>query len=287
MNKKFFPKKPGKRIRIKIERVISGFQGGIHKSAVSGIGMEFRGIRPYDPADSLAHIEWLASARLSEDDFSLVTKEFNPEREISVVCALEDQPSMGTPPRKQEHAAMLSWLFALSAFKYRDPFRFIRFSPDSISTTEWVRDEESLNASPVEQVKQNLFAYLSELNFANALLVIISDFNSHWHREYTKLRYLNPQKQNIRCLFIALDEWEGFKTSDHSIAFRNPENKGIKIFNLRKGGEAEQEVEQHRKHILSLKKNLRPLSTPLISLPLIDDDPLHGIRRELLKLGFE
>ncbi len=288
MSKNFiFPQKISRRVRLEIERVVGSFREGVHRSAMSGQGMEFQGIRPYDPSDSPAQIDWVASARLSDDDLDLVSRDFNPEREISVVCAVEDTDSMFIPERKQEHAATLSWMFAISAFKYRDSFKFVRFSSDEVRATQWVRQEDSLLGSSFERYSGDLFLYLLGMRIKNVLLVILSDFGPHWQKKYNQLRRLDLRKQNIRCLFIALDEWEGFEPVTHSVTFKDPQSKKTKIFDLRRGGEAEQEALAHRERLAVLKKSIRPLGVSLVSLPLLADDPLGGIRKQLLKLGFE
>lgn len=273
-------------VRLKIDKVIGSFHDGVHRSAMSGGGIEFRGIRPYDPSDRPSQIDWGASARLSGSNLELVSRDYYPEREISVICVVEDSSSMHVPQKKREHAAALSWLFAISAFKYHDLFKFARFSSQEVCATQWVRREDSLLASRHEHFRGSLFFYLLNLAVKNTLLVVISDFGPHWKEEYTQLRRLDLQTQNIRCLFFALDEWAGFTPSSFGATFLDPVSRVTRVLNLGKKGGAHREQMEQKIRFDEISRLIRPLGIPFITVPLLED-PLLGVRRGLLKLGFE
>ena len=271
------------RVRIEIERVARSFKDGTHRSVMSGHGTEFRGINEYDPSNPLARIDWMASAR-SEDDSVLVVRDFHPEREISVVCAIEDCASMCAPERKQEYAVFLAWLFALSAFAQGDRCRFVGFGRNYVEATGWSRTEESLRASSVENLNIDLFQYLSQSPFINTLLVIISDFGLTWSDECTKLQRFNFQKQNIRCVFTALDEWADFVPMSALATFKQ-QNGATAQLDLREGKGVDREAKNQRAHFEALRKKIRPLGASFVSVPLARDS-FRDIQRELLKHGF-
>ena len=122
-----FPK-PNQRARFKLEKIIQDFRSGVHRSAMVGRGTDFRGIREYHIEDPASSIDHRTSARLSDEDTSLVVREFQPDREVGVVCAIDIGATMQSLSRKLEYASFFAWLFALSAFQYRDRFRLLLFS---------------------------------------------------------------------------------------------------------------------------------------------------------------
>src|SRR3989344_2161949 len=139
MDKGLFAGQAGKarHFQLAVEKVLAGFQSGIHRSVLGGHGMEFKSLHPYDPsADALSSIDWLASARQSPHDAEFLSRGYEPERIISVLCLVDDGVSMQFPPKKQECAAFLLWLFAVSAFKNQDAFRCAFFSSESLVSSE-------------------------------------------------------------------------------------------------------------------------------------------------------
>ena len=85
-----FKKKPSVLIKLEIEQVISQFFVGLHQSILGGRGLEFKRLRPYDPADSLAARDDAASAKISEDpDLEPVSRDYYAERVISVYFLLD------------------------------------------------------------------------------------------------------------------------------------------------------------------------------------------------------
>ena len=273
-------------IKFKIRRVINDFRSGIHHSIMSGKGMDFKGIRAYDPSDSLTQVDWFASARLSDDDTELVSRDYHPEREVAVVCVVDNGHSMETPEQKKQHARILTWLFAFSAFKNRDRFRIVLPSASRIQSSEWIWHEEGFDSIVWSTEHTDLFPFLAGLDLANTLLVFISDFGPDWVDEAPRLRRLDPYGRNIKSIFLALDEWSGFKPTNYSITFHNPGENDMQRMDLRFGGSAEQESQEQRKRFAKIASSIRPFGVPFIPISLLDD-PLKGARRALIKEGFE
>lgn len=280
-------KKPTAHMRLQIERVIDEFRSGIHRSAVAGVGIDFRNIRDYDPADPISRIDWSASARLSDDDSVFVVREYHPDLEIGVVCAIDVGPSMESPARKREYSEWIAWLFALSAFRYRDRFRLIFFDRTSVNSSEWGKTEEWLPDALFETEATDLCAHLNGLNLKNTLLVVISDFNQMSPEYIQRFRTLDYGARNIKGIFVALDEWDGFEPQWFRSSFVDAVSGAMRQLDLRRGKSAHREAEAQQQCFEQIRKTARPLGVSFIQVPLISDEPLSIVRRELLKQGFE
>ena len=285
--------------RLEIERVLDGFRNGIHRSVLVGLGMEFKSLHPYDPTvDAPASIDWIASARQSVDDAELVSRGYERERAISVLFLVDDGVSMQHPPKKQECAAFLLWLFAVSAFKHQDRFRSVFFSSERTVSSEWLTREESLEAFFSDEDlrrrkmnaprQANLLLYLEDFRLHDALVVVVSDFwGDEWQNDAFRLRYLAfAEEKNIRMVYFALDEWSGFSPVPFSATLRNPLDGSSRLFSLRSGGEAAAQKEAQQARFIAAKKALHVADAPFIPLSILGDFS-QEVYRSLLKHGFE
>lgn len=289
-----FGKKLLREVRIEVGKISAGFRVGVHRSIMRGRGLTFKGLKPYEDGDSLVEVDWTTSARLSYEDTELVSRIHEPERTLSVVVLLDDGISMSHPPKKQECAAFLLWLFAASAFKHQDKFRCVFFSSESPVSSEWLTREESLeefflNAEHPQYQSHhaNLQLFLAELRLHDALIAVVSDFwGDEWRNDAFRFRHLASVEKNIRLAYFALDEWSGFTPVSFSAALRNPFGGSSRLFSLRSGEEAAAQREAQQSCFAAAKKALRVGGAPFIPIPIFEDFPRH-VYRELLKCGFE
>jgi len=63
---------------------------GIHKTKLKGTGMDFWGIRDYNPEDAFRHIDWKAFSRTNK----LQIREFETEKNVRVMILLDTSSSM-------------------------------------------------------------------------------------------------------------------------------------------------------------------------------------------------
>lgn len=278
-------RKPGGTVRLRIEKVIGDFRFGMHRSVMAGSGILFRGIREYAPGDPLSSIDWLASARLSDDDETLVVREYHPDREIQVLVALDIGASMAYPKRKREYGELLTWLFALSAFRSHDRFQLVFFDASSVICSGWGGSEEWLSEAFFEPSCIGLAPYLNGLGLKDTLLAVISDFNGMTPEYFRSFSALDTWNRNVHILFLPLDEWEGFTPKRFRASFLDVSGH-FRDLHLSPGKSAEKEALEYRARLHELKRISRPLGALPIRVPLVSDDPL-GIVRKVLQRRFE
>lgn len=288
--------KPSILVRLEIEKVLARFRSGIHRSLVGGSGSEFKSFRPYDPSDSLRSLDATASARFSEHpDLEPMSRTYYAEKEIATIVLLDCGDSMKIPSRKEEHAACILWLFALSTFRYGDRFRLIPFRENAILDSLWIGDGDTLEQF-LREMRSSIalsfrvpwahdaFSYLAHLSLRDAIVVIISDFCEQWDERINALRLLGIHEHNIHPVMIALDEWHGFTCQEYGTVLHDPITDRKTTLNMRKGGDMAQYANQGRHHLLSIKESVHPLGIPLIITPLITD-PLATVYKAFLKMG--
>ena len=54
-------------LRLEIDKVLAQSRIGIHRSILVSRGIEVKTVRPYDPADTPSDIDYMVSARVSEE----------------------------------------------------------------------------------------------------------------------------------------------------------------------------------------------------------------------------
>jgi uncharacterized protein (DUF58 family) len=121
-----------KHLEIVARRAVDDSLAGQYESVFKGRGMDFTGVREYQPGDDVRVIDWNVSARMNE----LHVKQFIEERELTVFLMVDVSGSQtfGTQKRrKQETAAELAALVAFAAVENNDRVGLMMFS-DEIET---------------------------------------------------------------------------------------------------------------------------------------------------------
>ena len=289
-----FAKRPTLRLQLELESVISKFSGGLHRSVISGVGLEFKRLRPYDPSDSPTVIDDVASARYSEDpELEPLSREYYAERPISVIFLLDVDYTMEAPSEKYEHAATLFWLFALSAFEPHDLFRILCFRRGEMADSDFLTNEEAVEewfaswskgrGPRFERLQSgNIFAHLAGWSLRDAVVILVSDFSWDWARELRSLRQLGVHDNNIRVVFFALDEWADYISTGYGMSLRDPRTGTVchytdeELLELRAA---------HEEHVERIRSGIRPLGIPLVTIPLLAE-PLALIQRKFSQMGY-
>jgi len=284
--------KPVERLPLKVRKILASIHAGAHNSLLSGKGSDFKGFRPYRSSDNPLHIDDSASERLSSmPDLEPWVRTYYAERTLHMVCILDTRPSMTAPPKKREYAGELIWIFALSAFEYRDRFRLIQFNPKGSYDSRWMGSEEQLVAylralshnrthSTRFRKNQGMFSPLGDLQLQDTLVVGISDFTTDWEREMDFLRQLNVTKKNLRVVLCGLDEWKGFSPQSYGVTFREPGSQTFHQDDLRKGGDTDRRRQAAEDRFTTLAQNARTRSVIFIPIPLLEE-PVTVVRRTL------
>lgn len=285
--------RPSVRLRLEIDRVVARFRFGIHRSVMSGFGMEFRGFKPYESSDPPNAIDYLASERLSQEpEFEPVVRQYHPEKEIGVVFLLSAEESMSLPAQKISHALELLWLFALSAFKHRDRFRIILFGECPLYDSGWLLREDQIENffgvlaregdRAVGQSKNvDIFSHLSSLPLFDAMAVVVSDFTLSWEKELLALRRLEIIEKNIKVMMLALEEWGGFLPLSFGLSLRDPRDKIVRHYSKSDVAEL---AAQARQHFERIRQGVRALAVPFIEVPLLQS-PVRTVERAFLRMS--
>jgi len=121
-----------KHLEIIAKETVDETLAGQYESIFKGRGMDFTGVRKYQPGDDIRVIDWNVSARMNE----LHVKQFVEERELTVFLMVDASGSLtfGTQNRrKRETAAELAALMAFSAIENNDRVGVMLFT-DEVET---------------------------------------------------------------------------------------------------------------------------------------------------------
>lgn len=116
-----------RQIEIKTGKLVSETFAGEYLSTFKGQGIEFSEVREYTPGDDIRAIDWNVTARTG----SPYIKKYNEERELTLIiaCDVSGSQQFGSAKQlKQEAAAELTALFALSALQNNDKVGLLLFS---------------------------------------------------------------------------------------------------------------------------------------------------------------
>ncbi len=116
-----------KHLEIVARRAVDDSLAGQYESVFKGRGMDFTGVREYQPGDDVRVIDWNVSARMNE----LFVKQFVEERELTVFLLVDVSGSQtfGTQKRrKRETAAELAALLAFAAVENNDRVGLMMFT---------------------------------------------------------------------------------------------------------------------------------------------------------------
>ncbi len=116
-----------RQIEIKTGKLVSETFAGEYLSTFKGQGIEFAEVREYTPGDDIRAIDWNVTARTGTP----YIKKYNEERELTLIIACDVSASQqfgSSKQLKQEAAAELTALFALSALQNNDKVGLLLFS---------------------------------------------------------------------------------------------------------------------------------------------------------------
>ncbi len=116
-----------RQIEIKTGKLVSETFAGEYLSTFKGQGIEFAEVREYTPGDDVRSIDWNVTARAGTP----FVKKYNEERELTlmIACDVSASQQFGSARQfKQEAAAELTALFALSALQNNDKVGLLLFS---------------------------------------------------------------------------------------------------------------------------------------------------------------
>ena len=116
-----------RQIEIKTGKLVAETFAGEYLSTFKGQGIEFSEVREYIPGDDIRAIDWNVTARTHVP----YIKKYNEARELTlmIACDVSASEHFGSASRlKQEAAAELTALFALSALQNNDKVGLLLFS---------------------------------------------------------------------------------------------------------------------------------------------------------------
>ncbi len=116
-----------RQIEIQTGKLVTETFAGEYLSAFKGQGIEFAEVREYTPGDDVRSIDWNVTARSATP----YIKKYNEERELTlmIACDVSGSEKFGSKGKlKQEAAAELTALFALSALTNSDKVGLLLFS---------------------------------------------------------------------------------------------------------------------------------------------------------------
>ncbi|ACH38825.1 VWFA superfamily protein, DUF58-containing [Citrifermentans bemidjiense Bem] len=176
-----------RRLRVLSSRLVTGLFAGEYRSVFKGRGMEFEGVREYQPGDDVRNIDWNVTARAGRP----FLKQFVEERELNLMLLVDRSASLACPtPRgaKSRLAAEAAALLALAAAKSNDRVGLITcsdrvesFIPPAKGARQAQRIVASLSCNASSGGGTDLAAaldYLARVARRAGTLCIVSDFLS-------------------------------------------------------------------------------------------------------------
>ncbi|OGG44559.1 hypothetical protein A2673_03425 [Candidatus Kaiserbacteria bacterium RIFCSPHIGHO2_01_FULL_50_13] len=263
---------------------------GLERSIARGRGIEFHSMREFQDSDSPRDIDWMASARLSDDDLELVSREFMPEHQIRVLVVADEHASMRYPSKKPLYAEALVELLGRAAHESGNSISVVGVGGEGMIYSGWMSSEEDVRTfldSADEQKRRprlrasaHTFAgLLDELRLKNTLVVFVTDFLELERIPLDALRAINPA-QNVKSVAVVFDEWSGFAPIESALALRSPEGDAFATLDMRKGGSLEREVNAFRGRVAELKRRGRTCNLSVVTVPLVEEDPLRNFQKQ-------
>jgi uncharacterized protein (DUF58 family) len=185
-----------RRIQVRANHLVTDVFLGEYHSIFRGRGIEFAEVREYQPGDDVRTIDWNVTARMGRP----YVKQFVEERELTVLLLVDVSGSEGfsTGQRtKQEIAAEISALLALSAIKNNDKVGLIAFS-DRIErfvppkkgvrhVLRVVRELLSLQPRGVGTDIVQAVNFLNRVTIRRSIVFILSDFLAQGYERVLKV----------------------------------------------------------------------------------------------------
>src|SRR5262245_47051603 len=116
-----------RQIEIRSRRLVDQLFLGQYQAIFRGRGMEFAGVREYQPGDEVRTIDWNVTARMGEP----FVKRFVEERELTLMVAVDLSASQAfgsAGQTKREELAEIAAVLALSAVRTNDKIGMVGFT---------------------------------------------------------------------------------------------------------------------------------------------------------------
>lgn len=222
-----------KQIEIRTRGIVNEVFSGEYHSVFKGRGMEFSEVREYQVGDDVRSIDWNVSARFGHPFIKI----FEEERELTVMLLVDLSGSLvfgSVDKTKQQIAAELSAILALSALKNNDKVGLILFS-DQIEKFIPPKKGKSHSLRIIREVlsfepqgnKTNLKSALEYFNHTikkKAIVFLISDF---FDIGYEKILRIVGKKHDLIGIVLS-DPREKEITGQGLIKFRDAETGEIR-----------------------------------------------------------
>ena len=188
-----------RRLEWQVIRRLEGRLQGNYRTALRGLGTDFRDVREYETGDDVRHIDWNVTARMDE----MYVREFAEDRELTAWLLLDHSASMGFGPVSRtkervlcEVTATIAQLFVrggnrVGALVY-DNDRVKTIPPRQGRNQVLVLVDELLRPAGGQGAVtdlRRLLATAARMIRRRSLVVLVSDFISQpgWERSLLRL----------------------------------------------------------------------------------------------------
>ncbi|MFZ4082663.1 MAG: DUF58 domain-containing protein [Pirellula sp.] len=257
------------------QKVVDGFQTGLHRSPKHGFSVEFSEYRPYSIGDDPKTIDWKLYARSDR----YYRKRFEDETNRRCYLVIDQSKSMqygSIDYTKYEYARTLIATLALFLLRQRDAVGAVAFDQQ---VTDWLTARFrtgqfqrilSMLSKPCGGLSTNLtapLAQIADLVKHRSLVVIVSDFLVDPGALKAPLAFLRARKHEVVLLRV-LDPLE--------IDFRH--GKPVLVRDMESGNErfvdpvvlAETYHRKFQSHRSELSELLAPLGIPMVDFRTTD-----------------
>jgi uncharacterized protein (DUF58 family) len=227
-------------IKLKTTKAVFSNIAGGHSSSISGDGLDFKDIRPYDTSDDIRHINWSVTSRTKEP----ATNIFNETKQLDVVVVYLNGADMqfGSLLPKSDIVHDIVAVLGASVFDGGDSLSAIFYNTDENKFYKKTKDRRVLNSLLKEIQKTNnkhisydkLPSYLMTKIKKRSLVFVVGDF-----LQTVKLELL-AIKHDMRVIVLRdkLEERLSFdgelnikQFSSNSILATNIDQKTVDIYN--------------------------------------------------------
>jgi len=170
-----------RRLELSSHRHLAGLLRGERHSRLRGQGLEFHGLRPYQPGDDPRQLDWNVTARSAQPHI----REYQQERNANLLLLADISPSLGPAERKLQYDAVA--LLAFAAVANHDRVGLIAFSdrveqviPPAASSAHVRRLLHNLHRLPASGVRSDPTAALElvpRLLKRTGMVILLSDFH--------------------------------------------------------------------------------------------------------------
>lgn len=277
-----------KSIRKKIKKIefitkqkTSSSLSGQYKSRFRGQGMQFSDIQVYQYGDDVRHIDWRTSARSQQ----VYVKNFEEEREINIICAMDISASNAFGSQtlnKRETLALGLASIALTAGANRDRIGLLLFTdqiedyiPPKRGQKHALRLVNEILTYNPKGKKTNIdlaLKALASITKQKSIILLASDFN-----EKINKHYLNRLSRRHDLIALhAFDPREQAIPSVGLLQLKDPETGETLLVDTSSSSFQNNFSQEQKKARENLYKYLQATGASIIPLPT-DQDPSDKI----------